>query len=327
MRPRTLGWSLLLAVVACDNAGSDLGLPRLAEGVLGVGVLLDRDGNGVPNTGDTTYTGARVALFVSGSSDTFRVATTDDQGLALFQGVPIGRYRFAVVPTSLGDSLPVITNGDGDFKIIASEDSLGALTTVLVGYPVLTVAELRQAQPGRRVFVRGVVASALQFFTDSSSFLTSGDAHVRVTSSTHRPGRTGNNVGDSVNVFGTTGRDRGQPVLLGGLVQTIAERPAPVPVELAVHEIDDARDGALDAALVRIGTATIGDTATVGDDFHVELANEADTSLMVVDPKLQVPKAAFAAGRPIVVRGVLVPDGTGRWFLKPRPVVGEIVIN
>lgn len=327
MRPRIPSMFLLAALAACDNAGSHLGLPALPEGAIGVGVILDRDGNGVVNSADTIYTGARVALFVAGSTDTFRVATSDDEGLALFEDVPIGRYRFAIVPGSLGDSLPTIIDGEGEFRLIARPDSLSAGATVVVGYPVLSIAELRTAAPGRRVFVRGLVASPLQFFTDSATYLTSGNAHVRITSSDHRPGRPGNNIGDSVSVFGTTGVDKGQPVMFDGLIQTLAERPAPVPIEVSVADVDDALNGTLDAALVRVGTATIGDTVTVGVEFHVELTHDTETSLMVIDSTLHVVKTNFAPGRGIVARGVLVPDGTGKWFLKPRPVNGEIVLN
>jgi hypothetical protein len=74
---------------------------------------------------------------------------------------------------------------------------------------------------------------------------------------------------------------------------------------------------------VRIGTATIGDTTTVDSYFHVEVASGADTVLVVYDPLQQPPRIAFAAGRSIQVRGMLIPTGNGTWFLKPRFVSGE----
>jgi hypothetical protein len=311
-----------LLALGCDNAGENLGLPPLREGAVAIGVVLDRDGSGLVNAADTVFSGARVALFIEGGIDTFRVATTNANGLAGVEELPIGRYRFAVVPASLGDSLPSLMNGSGSIRITSNPDSLGATAIAVVGYASLTLAEARAAAPGRRVFVRGIVSSALQYFTDSATFLT-GDAHLRVTASEHRPGRTGNNLGDSVVVFGTTGTDAGQPVLLDGLIQTLAERPAPVPFEVTVAEAHTARNGELDAALVRVATATVGDTMSVGEFFHVEIASGADTVLVVYDPKLQAPKIAFTPGRAIQVRGMLVPVGNGTWFIKPRIVAGE----
>jgi hypothetical protein len=321
---RARNWILLSMVgaIACDNAGEQFGLPELQEGAIAIGVILDRDGSGAVNGTDTVYVGARVALFVSGGTDTFRVATTDDDGLAIFDELPIGRYRYAVVPASVGDSLPVLTNASGDIRITANPDSLAALETAVVGYASLTLAEARTATPGRRVFVRGIVSSPLQFSTDSTTFLT-GIANLRVTSAEHRPGRTGNNVGDSVVVFGTTGVDAGQPVLLEGLVQTVSERPAPVPTEVTVAEARTARNGELDAALIRLTNVTVGETAVVGDYFHVDVVSGTDTVLVIYDPILQAPQAAFTEGRTLHVRGMLVPNGDGTWYVKPRVTPGE----
>jgi hypothetical protein len=289
-------------------------------------VVLDRDGSGTVTSADTIYAGARVALFVEAGVDTFRTAVSDADGLALFEDLPIGRYRFAVVPGSLGDSLPVITEGSGSLRITANPDSLGTGATSLVGYSILSVAEARTAAPGRRVFVRGIVSSGLQYFADSSAFL-AGVANIRVTSAAHQPGRSGNNPGDSVSVFGTTGTDAGQPVLVDGLIQTLSEEAAPVATDITVAEVNTARGGELDAALVRVGTAAVGDTATVDGDFHVEITADGATALVVYDSKNTVPKTAFVAGRELEVRGMLVPTGSGTWFLKPRPVNGETVFH
>lgn len=324
MHPRYLPLLALLVATGCDNAGDRFGLPELRQGAVGIGVVLDRDGSGTSSPADTVFVGARVALFIEGGVDTFRTALTNDDGVALFEDLPIGRYRFALVPSSIGDSLPVILNGSGSLRITANIDSLGTGASALVGYATLSPAEARLAAPGRRVFVRGIVSAALQFYTDSATFLT-GDGNIRVTSSEHRPGRTGNNPGDSVAIFGTTGIDAGQPVLLDGLIQTLAERPAPVVTELSVAEVVTARNGELDAALVRVGTATVGDTIMVGDYLHVEIASGTDTAVVVYDPKQLAPHSAFVPGRSIQVRGMLVPNGDGTWFLKPRLLASETV--
>lgn len=326
MRRLVLGMTVLFAV-GCDNAGSDLGLPQLAEGGVLIGIYLDRDGNATLSPADTVFEGARVALFLVGSDDTVDVVTTDANGLAEFLNVPVGRYRFAVVRSSLGDSLPVVEGDTVTLRLTANPDSLGDAALVRVGYREMTLPEVRTATAGQRVIVRGIVSSAMQFFRDSASFLAGQGAYLRVTSTSHRPGRDGNNPGDSVSVLGTTGSNAGQPVLLNGLVQSITERPAPVPVEVSVAEVKTARGGELDAALVRVASTTIVDTATVNTDFHVRVAVGTDTALVVIDAKLQAVPALFVPGRILTTRGVLVPKGDGTWFLKPRPVSGEIIVD
>ncbi len=314
------------AFVACDNANEQLSLPELGYGGFAIGVTIDRDGSGSLTSLDTIYQGARFALFAAGGSDTLRRATSDTLGVVRFDSLPIGRYRYALIPSSLGDSLPEVTGDTGSFRIIANSDSIVAIASTQVGYATLTISEARNAAAGRRVFVRGLVTSALQFHSDSATHIT-GEGNLRITRSSHRPGRNGNNVGDSVAIFGTTGVENGQPVLIAGLVQTLAERPAPVPVEIDVATARTAQDGALDAALVHLLGVTVGDTVSVDDYFHVEIAQDADTMLMVIDPLLQPNKASFVPGRELEVRGVLVADGDGTWYLKPRPVSGEVVFD
>ncbi len=319
--------SALAALAACSNAGEKLGLPPTGVGPLGVAVYFDRDGTGNFTSFDTVFAGARIGLFVDQGIDTVVTGSTGEDGLLVFADVPFGRYRFGVVPGSLGDSLPVI-DGDGVLlELTADPDSAVLGATVRVSHATVTLAEARSAPAGQRVFVRGVITSALQYFSDSSSFLSAGNTSLRVTRSAHRPGRNGNNPGDSVIVLGTIGSQDGQPVLLGGVILSVAEVLAPVASEVAVAEIPGARGGALDAALVHLAESEIADTATVGEDFHVWVASGADTALVVIDAKINVPRTAFAPGREGEWRGVLVPAGDGSWFLRVRPLNGDIVLN
>ncbi|HET9065649.1 MAG TPA: hypothetical protein VFN22_07525 [Gemmatimonadales bacterium] len=319
--------ALLTATSGCDNAGQDLALPGLVTGAVGVGVILDRDGTGTATPFDTIVTGVRVALFAEGGVDTVQVAVTDTVGLALFRDVPIGRYRFAVVPGSIGDSLPSRTIvGDSVFRISATREGAVAASNVLVGYPTLTLTEARAAQVDRPVFVRGLVTSALQYFPDSATYLTDGAAYLRVIPSAHRPGRSGNNRGDSVIVFGRTARVAGQPVLADGRILTVSERPVPPTVAITVAEARNARGGELDAALVSIDSAVIADTTRDGNVFVAHLARDTDTALVRIDSVLQVPTQAFAPGRSLRVTGMLVPLGDGTWYLRPRPVAGELLL-
>lgn len=324
-RSLTTATALLLALSACSNAGEDLGLPVVNSGTLQVNAFLDRDGTTSLTQFDTVLNGLRIALFNDGGIDTVLVAQTNANGVAGFTSIPIGRYRYRVVPAQLGDTLEVVAGNDVPFYLRA--DTLNAGASLLVSYPALSLDAARQAAAGRPVFIHGIVTSALQFFADSAMFVTDGTTRLRITSARHRPGRSGNNVGDSVIVFGRTGSDHGQPVLLGGVVLTVGVSAAPAVTDVSVAEIATAQGGALDAALVRVTGATIADTATAGRDFRVLITDGTDTSLVVLDSLLQAPPASFAPGRGITTRGVLVPDGNGAWFLKPRPVSGEIVLN
>lgn len=309
----------------CDNAGKDLALPTLRTGAIGVLVYIDRDGTGSLTSFDTTYSGARVALFAPGGIDTVATATSDSVGLAEFDSIPVGRYRFAVVTTSLGDSLPVVKIiGDSTFRLIVQPDSIAAGSVALVSRPTLTIAEARSGAPGRKVFVHGKVNSALQFFPDSATYLTDGSKYLRIIPSHHRPGRSGNNLGDSVIVEGTIGVVAGQPVLIDGAILTVGEGAVPVTVDIGVADVAHARGGSLDAAVVSIDSAEITDTATVGAFFEIGIARDGDSALVRVDSTLRVPKSAFAPGRGLRVRGVMVPLGDGTWYIRPRPVNGDI---
>jgi hypothetical protein len=325
--PTLLLLGSLLALSACDNAGQDLDLPDLPTGGLGVAVYVDRDGTGTFTTFDTTFAGARVAIFGLDGLDTLLAGATSPQGQATFTGVPIGRYGFAVVPGSVGDSLPEITIlGPGTLRITAQPGSTFASSSVLVSHPTLTLAEVRSATIGRRVFVRGVVTSPLQFFPDSATYLRSGASALRVIPSAHWPGRAGNNPGDSVIVVGTVGRAGGQPVLTGGRVLTVGTTPVPAPIPVTAAELPGARNGELDAALVVLDSVAIADTATVPGFYVMRVEVGGDTATIRADSLLLVPKAFFVPGRGLRVRGVLVPDGNGTWYLRPRPVNGEFVV-
>ena len=81
---------LLLLATACVSAGSDLGFGPDETRVVAVDVYLDRDGTRTPTPADTLYRGARVALFIRNSADTFKTATTNQIGRALFTAVPTG---------------------------------------------------------------------------------------------------------------------------------------------------------------------------------------------------------------------------------------------
>jgi hypothetical protein len=322
MRHAMLRLAALTALITgCSNAGEDLTLPPLRDGGIVVGLYLDRDGNGTFTPLDTVFRGVRVALLAAGGVDTIQVVISDSTGTALFTPLPIGSYRVVVDRAALGDSIGTVVGDSGTIRLLARNDSLGASLLVRLSYDEVTIAEARALPAGRRVMIRGIVLSPLQAFRDASMFLRDGTGTLRITAATHRPGRTGNNFGDSVAVLGTTGTSLGQPVLVGGLVSSLGQGTVVTPTAVSVAELRTARGGLLDAAFVLVTGAKITDTATVASDFRVgflDAADSASRAAALFDSVLQAPPLLFVEGRSITVRGMLVPRGDGTWWIKPR---------
>ena len=322
MRTRFLMLMGALAfAAACSNPGEKMTLPVLGTGTIVVQVYFDGDGTQNFTSADSLFQGAHVSLLAAGGSDTVRVATSDVRGLVTFESVPLGSWRVSVDRRALNDSVGVVVGDTGILRILARGDSNIAARQVRFGYREVTIAEARALAPGRRVLIRGTVVSALQYFRDSSAFVSDPTGWIRITSARHRPGRTGNNIGDSVLVLGTSGVDRGQPVLIAGLFSSLGTRPTPLAIPTTVVEARNARSGALDAALIQITLAKITDTLTTGPDFLLRIADPADlgtTTDVVVDSLLGIPRSGWRPGFGITVRGVLVPKGDGTWILKPR---------
>src|SRR5260221_920475 len=231
MTPRlhtALALGALALAAGCSNAGSDLGFGPVTAGVVNVGVYLDRDGSRTFTTLDTVFAKARIALFVAGSVDTFRTAATDSKGVALFEDVRVGRYRVAVEPRSLGDSIQVRAYDSSQVTVTAKTGGSGVVARV--GWPEVTVRQARALPTGKRVFIRGIVLAGVQSFRDTTSHVADSSGQIRLTRVALRNGILGNNPGDSVSVLGIASTRAGQPILDQALIITFATRPAPAPL-------------------------------------------------------------------------------------------------
>jgi hypothetical protein len=309
-------WLLTAALAACQNSGADLGFGPPATSVILVGVYFDRDGSRTQTAGvDTVFARARVALLGQGTNDTLRTVLTDNAGLARFDGVPVGEYRIAVDPASIGDSIVVAAIDSAHVVLKASTATQGVV--VRLAYPEVSIRQARALPFGKRAFIRAVILAGVQSFSDTTSHVADTSGQIRLTRVNLKGGLTGNAPGDSVSVIGTASVRAGQPTLDLALVAKFGQRPPPVPVPLNTAQAATANGGVLDAALVQV-SAIVSDSATVAPHFRVTASDGTGSLNIILDGLQNFPRSAFRVGRSITVKGVLVPDGQGSWNLKPR---------
>jgi hypothetical protein len=164
----------------------------------------------------------------------------------------------------------------------------------------------------------------LGVFGDTTIHVSDTSAAIRVTNA--RGPIVG--IGDSVRVLGTIAERDGQRTIDGGQVTILDVNRVASPQRVTAAVAATADGGRLDAALVTVVNATISDTATTVDGDYVVTVDDLSGPLVIVfdaDAGLQlVPDAAcptcgpFVPGAVIDATGVLVPSGSGIWWLKPR---------
>lgn len=317
--------SALVLPAACNNAGDDVTFGPFPTGQIGVLVFLDRDGSGGPTSSDTSVTGVRVALLGLSGSDTVRALLTDPNGFALFDSVPLGDYRVAVDSARLGDSLRIAAVDSAQVQVLAGGGAIGVL--VRLAFPEVSLKAVRSLPLGAPVFVRGVVLAGVQSFRDTTSHLADSSGALRLTEVALAGGLVGNNPGDSVVAQGRVGSRAGQPVLAMSRLTRIASRPAPISLPVSTLFASTAgADGALDAALVQVTGAVISDTVSSAPDFRITVSDGTGDLVVTIDGNLTFVRTVFAPGRILDARGVLVPDGPGKWSLKPR-AGGDLVLR
>lgn len=102
------------------SATTQVAVPDTNSGSLSGRVFLDRNNNGIFDSGETGLAGITVNLLAAGTSTVIQTTTTDSQGNYLFDELPAGNYDIKVVrPPGLldglenpGDSRPVGNLGD-----------------------------------------------------------------------------------------------------------------------------------------------------------------------------------------------------------------------
>lgn len=316
---RTLATALVLGAASACTDVTDIDVLQVPNaGVVFGQAFLDLNLNGTIDPGDSPVRSAKVALVSAGTSARVREETTDTIGLFVMRDVPLGTYNLVFDASVLADSLTTITSAPtltvdfGDTLRV----NLGAT------YPTLTLAEVRAAGPGKRVFTHGIALNTRPSNGDGVVHFQEGTSYLRATSVPPI------NVapGDSVRLLGRTAVDSGQPILAQAAAVVLRPNAVFLTVPLvSIAAADRANGGALDAALVRIGPAEIGDTATVGGHFRFWAHNGTDSLEVLLRDYLAIapnpPIRPDTIVRLVQATGVLVPylSASGvRWRLQPR---------
>ena len=320
---KTLCAAAAVLTAACNNAGSDLGQSPLKLNAISAQAFLDRDGSHTFTPADTLFPGARVSLRPLGGGKAIQTVTTNINGIARFNGVPLGEYTITVDQASIGDSIAVAAVDSSHVKVQLAD----TITHVVVrlGFPEVSIRQARLLPLGKRVFIRGVVLAGVQSFRDTTSHVADSSGQIRLTRVSLRGGLIGNNPGDSVSVLGVSSSRAGQPTLDNAVISRFGARPAPIPLSISTLTAANASGGTLDAALVIITGAIISDTATVAPDFRVTASDGSGPIVVVLDGNINFNRANFKLAHSMNVRGVLVPDGLGGWTLKPRDPLDAVV--
>lgn len=317
---RLLGLALALAAApwACTTSSDVKMLQVDATGVLTGLAFLDNNGNGQLDATDEHYPRLKVALTTTRGGVVVQTAITDTTGTFVMKDIPVGTYRLDIDPGTLGDSLRAIDPA-ADLTIRRGDTAQVAFG---VSFPVLTFEEIRASAPGRLVFTSGIALNPRPNFSDGVVHLQLGNAWLRTINVARAP----INTGDSLRVLGRTKVDNGQMVLDDAFTFTLVTfATIPQPLQGSTALAASADGGRLDAALMRVRSAEILDTATVGGDFTFHVDDGSGPVLVVLRSFLQADPSTVRPDTIIRVReltGLLTPhlDETGQthWWLLPR---------
>lgn len=298
--------------VGCSGAGPDHLVTVPGTGYIDGFVYLDLDGDRSPGGPDVALPGVGVRLVISGTIDTVGRATSDANGAFVFGAVAVGRYTVVVPDAAVfGDSLQVVRIDTSAVTLDANDSSQ---VQVAASFPAYTVAETRQLPVGDKVFVEGLALNSRPTFGDTT-------VHLRDTTGAIRLTRAAGPIvaaGDSLRFLGVVGARDGQPVLDGAQATIIQIVGLPVPVRVTTAVAATADSGRIDADLVRVVDATVSDTTTVNGDYVATVDDGSGAVLVVFDQDAGLTQSPYVPGVVIDAAGVLVPDGLGRWVIKPR---------
>jgi hypothetical protein len=315
MRGFTPVLGLVAAAVMAGSCGEG-GPPSqiTATGLVTGLVYFDANGTRQQDGDDVVLPDVRVALVQTQIFDTVRTITTNTNGEFAFSGVEVGNYRTVVDTTTIGDSAVVALIQPAVINV-TPDDTLDI--SVAISFPVLNTEEARDAPLGTKVFVVGIALNDAGAFGDST-------VHVADPLGALRAVRAGPGffvASDSIRLRGTTSTRNGQPVLdLDRYVpEVLAASELPVQDTVTTAEAATAINFTSDAALVRVDTARVSQTATVNGDLVVTVDDGSGPLDVVLDGDISFNIGQFLLpGSYIRVSGLLIPTGSDTWRLKPR---------
>ena len=306
------------ALRACkDSTSVELLAINATGGVVGK-AFLDNNGNGVLDAQDPPLSRVPVVLTVAKGGQVVERVESDTAGLFAFAGVPVGSYRLALDAGALGDSLKALGSGP---ELAITRDST-TLANLAVSYPVLPLDSVRASPAGRKVFTSGIALNPRQSFGDGVVHIQADTLYLRATN----VARANLTTGDSVRLLGRVKIDNGEPVLDNVTPFVLVSlATVPIPLDVSTLQAATAKDGHIDAALVRIRNGEISDTSTVDGSFHFYVDDGSGRAEVVLRSFLQLntsvirPDSVFRAQQ---ITGLLTPvqDATGgvRWSILPR---------
>jgi hypothetical protein len=183
-----------------------------------------------------------------------------------------------------------------------------------VSFPTATIAQARLFEAGRVVSIEGIALNAWASFADSTVHMTDGTGLIRAV----RVQPANIFAGDRVRMLGTIVSRDGQPTLSNVTSQILGTGVLPLAERLTTARASIADGGRLDAGLVRVIDALVGDTATIGGDLRLTVDDGTGPLEVLLDRDAGF-QLGVLPGAIIDVSGLLVPLTSGTaWRLKPR---------
>jgi hypothetical protein len=301
----------LLTAGACSEAGTPLTID--ATGSIAAAVFLDRNANNLVDPGsDRPLADLRIAVVRAGG-DTIAASTTDQAGTVRFLALPVGSYRLAVSPSTLGDSLRVIGVEAEEVTVTPADTQQ---VTLAIGYPVATANEAYRLPAGRLVTLEGVALHAGNLFGDSTLHVLDATGVARVARFLPVSSIT---AGDSLRVLARVGSHLGRPALVEASAFVLGRTTAlPVPRGLRAAEASTAQGGRLDGTLVQLsGTRIVGVAALPNGDTRLRVSDETGEIDVVL--RRMATDAPLLPGVTLDVTGLLFPSGiAGEFVVRPR---------
>ena len=269
-------------------------------------------GNGAMDAALVRITNASVVGWVTTGGDVI-VSANDGSGrvdvvMDRDAAIDLSRLERGASLNTTGILVPARSGGGWQLKPRASAD-------VELTLPQLTVTAARAAEIGRRVRIKGAALHSWASFADGSLHLKDATGTIRIT------GVPAVSVfaGDTVEVTGFIAAEAGQPVLREAIAEVMAIGNSPAPEAATLAAAANAGSGRLDAALVRLPSAEVTDTITLGRDYGLALTAGSDTIRVVLDADAGFAPGQYEMGARLEITGVLIPNATGRqWIIKPR---------